>query len=223
MDLHQQLPPHVLQQLTLVQLQHGQHRNVGCPALDGRVDSRPQRVLPGRAAGLAAGHRVGEHSVWEAALPAQQRVHHPVLPRVLVLLVLPRLDLGAVGVPRLHRLLGLVESDSPVAAQAMLRLAVRDGEVEDLSLAALNRELRLQQRHGRLLLWPVKLKQALARIHSLHTTALARLSPQRLNHTLQLGRTSLMYGYMPMAVREWKSPPALKAVSMLWQLAMCAC
>jgi hypothetical protein len=28
---------------------------------------------------------------------------------------------------------------------------------------------------------------------------------------------------MPIAVREWKSPPSLKAVNMLVQLAMCAC
>lgn len=65
--LHEEREAQVFELLALLDLEHREHRNVRCTALDGRVDRGAQRVR--------LGHAVAGHCVWEVTPPPEDGIH----------------------------------------------------------------------------------------------------------------------------------------------------
>lgn len=98
--------------------------------------ARPAGDAAAREACSPVERSVGRMVRATAVTPSSaQASYPPSLQHQLMLLQLPSLYFGSVAVPSLDGLPRLLEADSPVAAQPVLGLPVRNGEVENLQKA----------------------------------------------------------------------------------------
>mmetsp|Transcript_19094 Transcript_19094/g.27570 ORF Transcript_19094/g.27570 Transcript_19094/m.27570 type:complete len:314 (+) Transcript_19094:365-1306(+) len=157
MNLKEQLPAHLSQQFTSVQLQHRQRHHICSTTLHGGVDGGPLGVAPQR---LVAGVDVGQ-----LAVAPHQRPRVPRLPRLQDRVLLPPPHLRAIVIPRGQHGLGLWHTDPPVLGEPKWGLPVGYGEVQGLGLPPLGPKNVLQQGGRRLPLGAIPLQQNLPAVH----------------------------------------------------------